>query len=419
MRLDRRAAWLTAGGAAVVFVVVVSAVVPWDWVPDGDLTPAKPLDVFTLQEIARAEEYATARRYLGWASYGVALLTAGLLGFTSLGARLVQRLFGGLRWWLAVPFAALLVLAIGRFTTLALSAIIRQRNLDYGLTEQSWPAWGVDVAKSLAISWVLTSLVMLLVVLARRRSPRRWFLWAGGVAAVLTMAGSFLYPVVIEPVFNEFESLPDGSLRTSVLALAEEQGVEVSDVLVADASRRTTTLNAYVSGFGETRRVVLYDNLVVDLPQAEARVVVAHELAHARHNDVLIGTALGAVGAVLGASLLALALDSSRLQRRAGIEGQETAAVVPLLLALWAVAMLLVSPVQNTISRAIEARADRESLVATGESDMFVSMQRELALAALSDPTPPAWSQFWFGSHPTVLQRAGLPASLVAAEDRQ
>ncbi len=95
--------------------------------------------------------------------------------------------------------------------------------------------------------------------------------------------------------------------------------------------------------------------------------------------------------------------------------GAADPAAVPLILALTAVAMLLVTPVQNTISRAIEVRADRDALVATGESTTFVDMQRELALASLSDPTPPALSQFWFGSHPTVLQRAGLPASMESA----
>ena len=157
-----------------------------------------------------------------------------------------------------------------------------------------------------------------------RWSPRRWFLWAGGGAAALTLAGSFLYPVLLEPVFNNFESLPEGNLRTSVFALADEEGVDVSDVLVADASRRTTTLNAYVSGFGDTRRVVLYDNLVADLPEARREVIVAHELAHAKYDDVLLGTSLGAVGAVLGVSLLALALDSPRLRRRAGVRGRRT-----------------------------------------------------------------------------------------------
>lgn len=417
MTVDRRAAWLTAGVSAVVFVVLAGLLVPWDWVPGGELVPAQPLDVFTAEEIALAEAYATVRRYLGWASYGVSLLVAGLLGFTPLGARLVRRVTGSRRWWVAVPIAVLLVLLVGRLATLPFSALIRQRNLDYGLTEQAWGAWGIDVLKSLAVSWVLTSLVVLVLVAAMRWSPRRWFLWAGGGAAALTLAGSFLYPVFIEPVFSDFESLPEGALRTSVLALAAEQGVDVSDVLVADASRRTTTLNAYVSGFGDTRRVVVYDNLVADLPPAEARNVVAHELAHAKHNDVLLGTSLGAVGAVLGVALLALALDSSLLCRRAGVSGRE-ASMVPLLLALWAVAVLAVSPVENTISRAIEARADRDSLAATGKSDTFVSMHRELALASLADPTPPRWNHFWFGSHPTVLQRAGIPASLSAAEER-
>lgn len=415
MSLDRRAAWVIAALSAVTFVVLAVALVPWDWVPGGTLTPADPLDVLTSDQLARAEEYAEVRRYLGWASYAVSLVVAGLLGFTPRGARLVRRWAGRLPWWCAVPTGALVVLVVGRLATLPFSVLIRRRNLSYGLTEQGWAAWGVDYAKSLLVSWLLTSLVLLVVVLAARRSPRRWFAWAGGGAVLLTLAGSFLYPVVVEPVFNRFEPLPEGSLRSAVLELADQQGVVVDDVLVADASRRTTTYNAYVSGFGGTRRVVVYDNLVDDLPEPEVLTVVAHELAHARHGDVLVGTALGAAGAALGVALLGLVLDSARFRRMAGVTGPADPAAVPLLLALWAVAVLLVSPVQGGISRAIEVRADRESLVATGDPATFVDMQRELALASLADPTPPAWSQFWFASHPTLLQRAGLPESLVEA----
>ena len=120
------------------------------------------------------------------------------------------------------------------------------------------------------------------------------------------LLGSFGYPILVEPLFNSFESLPDGDLRTQVLALADEEDVPVQDVLVADASRRTTTLNAYVSGFGSTRRIVLYDNLVDDLPEDQALSVVAHELAHARHRDVLVGSALGAAGVLAGIGALGL-----------------------------------------------------------------------------------------------------------------
>ena len=100
---------------------------------------------------------------------------------------------------------------------------------------------------------------------------------------------SFAYPVVVEPVFNKFTSMPDGPLRTSLLQLAREDGVPVDDVLVADASRRTSSLNAYVSGIGATRRIVVYDTLVDTAPPEQVRLIVAHELGHAKERDVRVG----------------------------------------------------------------------------------------------------------------------------------
>jgi STE24 endopeptidase len=207
-------------------------------------------------------------------------------------------------------------------------------------------------------------------------------------------------------------------LRTDIMALAAKEHVQVSDVLVADASRRTTTLNAYVSGFGSTRRVVVYDNLLRQAPQREVLVVVAHELGHARHHDVLTGTVLGVAGGVAGVGLLGLALRDPRLLRRAGASSAADPAVIPLALALAALGALLASPVQNGISRDLEARADRASLQATGDLDGFVGLQRRLAVSSLADPTPPLWSQLWFGTHPTALQRIGIAEALAHPRTR-
>ena len=168
-------------------------------------------------------------------------------------------------------------------------------------------------------------------MISARRSPRRWPLWAGLAGALLTVLGSWVYPVVVEPLFNHFTPLPHGDLRTKILALAKKEHVQVSDVLVADASRRTTTLNAYVSGFGSTRRVVLYDNLVDDVPERETLVVVAHELGHAHHNDVVLGTALGATGVVFASGLLGLLFSRRRLLDRAGVPDPGQPEVVALL----------------------------------------------------------------------------------------
>ena len=245
-----------------------------------------------------------------------------------------------------------------------------------------------------------------------RADGARILLWGGILGGLLVVLGSFVYPVVVEPLFNSFTPLPAGPLRTEILHLARVEKVHVSDVLVADASRRTTTLNAYVSGFGSTRRVVLYDNLVKDEPRSETLAVVAHELGHARHQDVLSGTALGAAGAVVGSGLLGLVMSRRRLLLRAGAGGPAAPEAVALLLALAAAGSLLASPVENTISRAIEARADRASIAATGDYPAFDRMQKQLAVRSLSDPTPPAWSQLWFGSHPTALQRIGMADAL-------
>jgi STE24 endopeptidase len=252
----------------------------------------------------------------------------------------------------------------------------------------------------------------MVVLISARCSPRRWPLWAAVAGAVLTVLGSWVYPVVVEPLFNHFTPLPHGRLRTEILALAKKEKVPVSDVLVADASRRTTTLNAYVSGFGSTRRVVLYDNLVDDVPERETLVVVAHELGHARHHDVVLGTVLGATGVVFGSGLLGLVISRRRLLERAGVPDPGQPEMVALLLALVAVGSLLVSPIQNAISRGIEARADRASLQATGDYPGFEKMQVDLATRSLSDPDPPWLSQFWFGSHPTALQRIGMARAL-------
>ncbi len=413
--LARRAALATAAAAGLALAACAWAWVPWSWVPGGHLVPFAPRDLFSAEELARAEQYAAARRWLGWGSYGVSLATALVLGLTPWGARLVGRLGRRTPWPVTVVVGTGAVLLIGRLVTLPFAWALRRLALDYGLTEQSWTGWLRDLVVSGAVSWALTGgLLLLLVALARWR-PRTWFAWAGGVAAGLAVLGSFLYPIAIEPLFNRFEPMTDGPFKQEVLRLADEEGVRISDVLVADASRRTTTLNAYVSGFGGTRRVVVYDTLLEVMTPEEVRVVIAHELAHAKHDDVLVGTVMGALGGVAGVAVLALLLDSRRLQRRSGARGAADPRSVPLVLALVAVGTLLSSPVVNTVSRAVEIRADRDALAVTGADKAFVDMQRQLALRSLHDPTPPAWSQFWFGSHPTALQRAGLPRSLKEA----
>jgi STE24 endopeptidase len=405
--LDRRLAWVLLGVSGSVLLMLAWRCVPWSWVPGGTLHVPDAEQVFSPAQIARADAYTWPVRYLSWTSLALSLVTAGVLGLTPLGGRLARRV-GRRQWWVVALTGTFAFCSVVRLVTLPFALLLRQRALDAGLTNQGLLAWSWDRLLSFGLTCVVSAVLVLLVVGLARRSPRRWFVPAGGILVLLTFALSFVYPVVVEPLFNKFTPLPDGALRTSILRLADREGVPVDDVLVADASRRTTTLNAYVSGFGGTRRVVLYDTLLKDLPRGQIESVVGHELGHARNNDVLLGTALAAVGALGGTCLLALVLDTRAVRRRAGVRGPGDPAVAALVLAAVAWGGFLASPAQNTVSRAIEARADRAALTATGDAVSFDRLQRQLALHSRADPTPPAVTQFWFGSHPTVLQRIGI-----------
>lgn len=394
----RRVAWGTVAVLGAAFVAVAALAVPWDAIPGDAIRPLDPADHFTAAEIARGDAFARWARVWGYSSLAVSLAVTMLFGFSRWGERLVMRMPGP--WWTVVPLTVAALMLIGRVTTLPFAVALRLHVRDYGLSRQPWSGFARDLVVSQLVVIATTSVVVLVLVGCARRWRRAWPAVAGTMLGGLVVLGSLAYPVVIEPLFNSFEPLPPGELRTEILALADRQGVEVGEVLVADASRRTTTLNAYVSGFAGTRRVVVYDNVVDDLGQAETLSVVAHELAHARHHDVVLGTGLGALGVGAGVGLLALILGSRRDLR--------DPRTVPRVLALVALATLLATPVQNGISRAIEWRADAAALGATGDPGAFVSLQRDLARRSASDLTPLRVTQWWFGSHPTTMERIAL-----------
>ncbi len=402
---ERRWALVTFLVATAGFVAIAAWRIPWHPVPGGTPSAVPAESVFTPAQIARAHAYTDPARHLAWASLAVSLVVTLVLGFTPLGARLVGRLRGW--WWVRVLLAVLMLAVIGRLATLPFAIIGHHRSVEYGLSDEDWGPWAVDQVKGLLLSVVIASLLLLVLIGCARRWTRAWPAVAGALLGGLVMLASFVYPVVVEPAFNHFTPLPDGPLRTQILQVAAEEHVHLDDVLVADASRRTTTLNAYVSGFGSTRRVVLYDTVVRDLPRDQVLSIVAHELGHARYDDVLTGSLLAAFGTTLGIALLALVLPLVR--RRPGALRDPT--VVPLVLALVALGTLLSSPVNNGLSRLIETRADVASLQTTRDPAAFVAMQRELALHSLSSQGP-AWSQFWFGSHPTTLQRIAIAEQL-------
>jgi STE24 endopeptidase len=388
----------------LAFVVAVAAAAAATFLlrPRSGLIEPAPVEAqqyFTALQLDRAEDYRGLQRVLGLAGLGIGFGTVALLAWRP-PERLLRRLqarplLGGA----AAGAGISLVLVV---TGLPVRAWMRQRSLDVGLATQSWPDWAVDVLKAAGIGAVTAAVGGLVAMALVRRFPRRWWAPAALLVVAYGVVTIWLYPVLIDPVFNRFERLPNGPLRSDVLRLADRAGVDVGEVYRVDASRRTNAANAYVNGLGHSKRVVLYDNLIEDFTPAEVRGVVAHELGHQKHDDLLRGLAWLAIVAPAG-TFLVQAL-SERFARR---EPLGTPAALPAIALAVALVSLGLGWASNVLSRRVEASADSFSLQLTRDAPDFIAFQRRLAIQNVSDPDPPELLHVLFDTHPTTLERIG------------
>ncbi|MFC3500512.1 M48 family metallopeptidase [Micromonospora krabiensis] len=400
-------ALLTLAGLALALVVVAVLLIPWHRPPAPRADQLAALRDLPPDQVARGREFRAALRPGGYAALAVGLLVALALGLTPLGGRLVEvagRPFGG-HWAAQAVLGGLAVVLVADLVTLPFAAWRQAVLTRYGLSTNGWGGWAVDLLKSYAVSAVIGAVALFGFYAVIRLAPRWWWAFGAAGAACLVVLLSFVLPVVVEPVFNRFTPMEPGPLRTELMSMAARDGVPVRDVLVADASRRTRAVNAYVSGLGPTRRVVVYDTLLREASPAEVTAVVAHELGHARDRDVTVGTVTGALGAAAAVVALYLIGSWAPLLRLAGVDSVAQPRAFPLLVALVTVVGLVATPVQALISRRVEARADAHALALTGDPAAFESMQRRLGSVNLSDPDPPRWEYLYSATHPSTVER--------------
>jgi STE24 endopeptidase len=365
----------------------------------------QPAPPFTAEEVERARAYHRPL-YLVWPirlAADLAVLAA--LAFSGLGAALLDPL-DGLLWWVETLAVTAVAVTLTTLVTLPFglwAGFLRERR--FGFATQSAAGWVVDRLKGLVVGLVLGGAAMFGLVGLARAFPRGWPVAGACAGAALVVVLGFVAPIVLEPLFNRFGPLEDDELVRSLRQLATDAGLPVEHVLVADASRRTTKQNAYVSGLGRTRRLVLFDTLVARTEPRQIRVILAHELGHRRARHIVKGVVLGIAGIVVFVVLLWALLRSPALLDALDVTGAADPRLVPFVLLLGGVPQLVGAPLGSALSRRWEREADRISLDLTHDPAAFEAMMRSLALANLADLDPPRLAYIGLFSHPTPPER--------------
>ena len=389
--------WLLLLGLAMVFALLYLVFSLFPGTIDPTISKYFSL---TLAEKARIYNFTPRILYILRFLLQVALLS--WLLFSARGQVLFRRIRKlGRHYWVISALSILCVWLLVHLVALPFSyytGFYWQKV--WGFSTQSTAAWWLDYLKSAGIDMFISLSGGLAFFWLVNRLSRYWWLVGAIFFSLWLVVQTLCWPILIYPLFNHFEPMSDPAVVTMVNDLAQRASLHISGVFVMDASKQTTLANAYFTGIGATKRIVIYDTLLRDYSFPEVKAVIAHEIGHWRHNDVIHGLLYGMLGGIAVFGLLAFLLKPWLPKNN------EKPPELWIALQLVLVLLFFVSnPLQNSVSRTMELNADSFSLELTGNLSAEIELQKDLASTSLADLSPPSFL-VWFGyDHPPALTR--------------
>ncbi len=391
---------------AVGYVLGMAA----DWLNVRSLAPAPPPELASLYDneaYARSQEYTSDRTRVGMVSRTVGF--AAVIVFWALGG------FGAVDEWVRTPGWGPIPTGTLYIASLALAQSLLSLPFDvyatfvieerYGFNRTTWKTWVGDRVKGLALALVvgipLTAAILAFFNLAG--DPAWLYCWM--LVAVISLAVQYVAPTWIMPLFNRFEPLEEGSLRTRLPAFAESVDFPLSSVMVMDGSKRSSKANAFFTGFGRNRRVALFDTLIEGHSEDELVAIVAHEIGHYKKRHILMSTVLSLAHTGVLFFLLSLVLDSTQLYEAFSVATPSIHVGMVLFGLLYTPVELVLSVVMGAISRRHEFEADRFAATATGRPDWLATGLKRLTVDHLGNLTPHPFYVWLTYSHPPLLAR--------------
>jgi STE24 endopeptidase len=369
---------------------------------DPAVETARYIDGLGPEALARAHDYSLGNNLLVIGGVAVSVFLAWVMVRFQIIDRIARRLEGR-RWWLATLLTAMAFFAIGDLLRLPWTLLFDwQRERDYGLSKQPLGDFLGQLALSEAISAVLGGLFLLGIYALIRRTGRRWWMWAAGFTGVVTVAMLIAAPTLIMPMFNKFEPVPPGPVRTALEQIADDVKIPHDRIFMYDGSRQSEYFTANVAGIGPSARIAISDVALKDATLAEVRAVTGHEAGHFKLGHtwryivvfpLLAALVLWLIQRLFGPVARLLGSDAKLHEPRG----------LPVFMAMTAVITLFTSPLQNSLTRIGESEADAYSLATVGEPDALASAL--VKTAEYRYPRPHPVQEALFYTHPSVEKR--------------
>ena len=275
----------------------------------------------------------------------------------------------------------------------------------YGFATTTAKLWVLDLVKEVLISSLILSFITCAGLWLISRSPDHWWLWFWAVIFSFSIIITYISPYVIEPLFNKFTPLEDKTLKQRILDLAGTAGISARKVLKMDASTRTRHSNAYFTGLGKTKRIVLFDTLLEGTSHREILAVLAHEIGHWKRHHVVKSLLIFEAASLAGLYLLFRVTKTGFLTSLLRIKVDTLFSRVTVAVFLGGMLIFLLHPVMMAFTRRMEREADRFSFELTQSAGDLISALVKLSKDNLSNPYPhPLYVAFHY-SHPPVLER--------------
>ena len=395
-----------------------------DQAPEADSQEQVP-QAYTLspERASQAMAYARARHALYFLQFGFGILVLALIVrlriapvFRDWAERAARN-----RFLQAAVFAPLLLLTLD-VLSLPFRAVRHGLALRFGQSIQGWGSWLWDWTKGELLALALGIFLIWLLYVLMRRSPRRWWFHVWVAVIPILIFGVFVHPVLVEPLFFNFTPLAEGhpQLASELQRVVRHGGQEIpeSRMYVMDASTKRVSLNAYMTGLGASRRVVVWDTTIARMTTAEILLIFGHEMGHYVLGHVRNGTLYTAglllVFLFIGSRIFAWGVKRSA--RAWGLRGTDDWASLPVLLLLISIFGFLFTPINNAYSRHLERQADQYGLevvhgIVPDAPEVAARTFQILGEVALAEPSPSRLTKIWFFSHPPINERINFACS--------